>query len=115
MDVFVGQTVMLPCPCSEDTNKLVWQIGEEIVVNHCCEEKYPPHKSYVNRTQIFLSSTKGNCSLRLHVVSKDDKKMFTCYFFNEKQSLNIYKVELKVKGLEEGKIFSLEHRWIKQH
>ncbi|MCJ8732508.1 hypothetical protein PDJAM_G00212100 [Pangasius djambal] len=98
MIVSVGQNVILPCPCSEDTNKLVWQIGEEIVVNHCCEAEDPPHESYVNRTQVFLSFTKGNCSLLLRDVSLNDVRTFTCYIFNGEESLeHMHEVGLKVE------------------
>ncbi|KAB5577023.1 hypothetical protein PHYPO_G00205220 [Pangasianodon hypophthalmus] len=98
MSVSVGQNVILPCPCSKDTNKLVWQIGEEIVVNHCCEEEDPPHESYVNRTQVFLSFTKGNCSLLLRDVSLNDERIFTCYIFNGEESLDhMHEVGLKVE------------------
>lgn len=109
MNVSVGQDVMLPCPCSEDTDNLVWQIGEEIVVNHCCKTKDPLHESYVNRTQVFMSSTKGNCSLLLHNVSLDDKKNFTCYIFNERQELTVHTVGLKVEaGQKTGQLLSFE-------
>lgn len=104
MSVSAGQDVMLPCPCSEDTNKLVWQIGEEIVVNHCCKMKDPVHESYVNRTQVFLSRTKGNCSLLLYGVVMKDEKTFTCYIFDGEKLQSMHKVGLKV----EGKLLSFE-------
>ncbi|KAK2850120.1 hypothetical protein Q7C36_008903 [Tachysurus vachellii] len=98
LNVSVGQSVTLPCPCSEDTNKLVWQIGEEIVVNHCCTDDHPLHESYVYRTQLFLFNTKGNCSLLLRNVSLTDEKRFTCYVFEGKDNFqHRYEVELKVK------------------
>ncbi|XP_027020458.1 uncharacterized protein si:dkey-192g7.3 [Tachysurus fulvidraco] len=97
LNVSVGQSVILPCPCSEDTNKLVWQIGEEIVVNHCCTDDDPLHKSYVYRTQLFLLNTKGNCSLFLRNASRNDEKIFTCYVFEGKDTLqHSYEVELNV-------------------
>lgn len=85
--VSVGESVMLPCPCFEDTKKLVWQIGEEIVVNHCCENKHPLHESYVNRTQVFLWNKNKNCSLLLRDVSLNDSRNFTCYVFDGKENL----------------------------
>lgn len=98
MSVSTGENVILPCPCSEDTMKLVWQIGEEIVVNHCCKEKDPLHESYVNRTQVFLSFSKGNCSLLLRDVSMNDMRTFTCYIFiQETKIINMHSVGLIVQ------------------
>ncbi|XP_058248659.1 uncharacterized protein si:dkey-192g7.3 isoform X2 [Hemibagrus wyckioides] len=89
---------MLPCPCSEDTNKLVWQIGEETVVNHCCVDDHPPHGTYGERTQVFLLNTKGNCSLLLHDVSLIDQETFTCYVFEGKHNvMKRHNVGLKVE------------------
>ncbi|GAA6077053.1 uncharacterized protein si:dkey-192g7.3, partial [Tachysurus ichikawai] len=103
LSVSVGQSVTLPCPCSEDTNKLVWQIGEEIVVNHCCTDDDPLHESYVYRTQLFLLNTKGNCSLLLRNASLNDQKRFTCYVFEGKDNLqNKYEVELNVNEPHTG-------------
>lgn len=93
---------MLPCPCSEDTNQLVWQIGEEIVVNHCCGFNHPLHETYSNRTEVFLLKMKGNCSLLLHDVSFDDKKTFTCYVFGKHNFMNRHNVGL------EGKLLSFD-------
>ncbi|KAF4086895.1 hypothetical protein AMELA_G00089480 [Ameiurus melas] len=46
MSVSTGENVILPCPCSEDTMKLVWQIGEEIVVNHCSDSHIQSHRGF---------------------------------------------------------------------
>ncbi|KAM9486277.1 uncharacterized protein Hap1MRO34_006370 [Clarias gariepinus] len=97
MTASVGQSVMLPCPCSEDTESLVWQIGEEIVVNHCCELNDTINESYRTRTQVFMSFTKGNCSLLLRDVSLNDSKTFTCYIFKHTNILKDLHVQLTVK------------------
>lgn len=103
MSVFTGENVILPCPCSEDTKNLVWQIGEEIVVNHCCKEKDPLHESYVNRTQVFLSFSKGNCSLLLRDVSNNDQRIFTCYVLDQEKRLkHMHKVRLIVEVAKES-------------
>ncbi|TSL16070.1 hypothetical protein Baya_5878 [Bagarius yarrelli] len=97
LSVSVGESVLLPCNCSEDTEKLVWQIGEDIVVNHCCEYKDPLHEYYVNRTQVFLRNTKKNCSLHLRDVSLNDSRKFTCWKFDAKGDLQeIHEVGLNV-------------------
>lgn len=109
MTAFVGQDVMLPCPCSEDANKLVWQIGEEKVVNHCCNETHPIHEFYEKRSEVFLSTTKGNCSLLLRDVSLEDTKTFTCFIFNGGKFLSEHEVGLKVEvGPEKGKPLNFE-------
>ncbi|KAF5896369.1 sodium channel subunit beta-2-like, partial [Clarias magur] len=100
MTVSVGKSVMLPCPCSLDTKRLVWQIGEEIVVNHCCEANDPINESYQTRTQVFMAFTKGNCSLLLHNVSLNDSKKFTCYIFENMNTLKWHEVQLTVEDAE---------------
>ncbi|XP_060785752.1 uncharacterized protein si:dkey-192g7.3 isoform X2 [Neoarius graeffei] len=107
ISVSLGQDVMLPCPCSEDTKKLIWQIGEEIVVNHCCQMKDPVNKSYVNRTKVFLSFTKGNCSLLLHHAIMTDMQTFTCYILDGEKNLQWHKVELKFKDVNQTEPYPL--------
>ncbi|KAK3569351.1 hypothetical protein QTP86_026803 [Hemibagrus guttatus] len=104
LSVNVGERVMLPCPCAEDTKQFAWQIGEEMVVNHCCVDKYPLNKTYGKRTQVFLLNTKGNCSLLLHDVSLNDQKTFTCHVFEGEHTGNTYikeshNVVLKVEDI----------------
>ncbi|KAF7709452.1 uncharacterized protein si:dkey-192g7.3 [Silurus meridionalis] len=105
INVIAGQNVMLPCPCSEDTERVVWQIGEEIVVNQCCEN-HPQDQFYVNRTQVFLLSAKGNCSLLLRNVALKDATEFTCYTFDSESFQDMQKVTLNV---EEPYINSQSH------
>lgn len=110
MNVSVGQDVMLPCPCGHGTKHLAWQIDEDIIVNHCCEETTYPDKFYVNRTQLFLSNNGGtqhkNCSLLLRNVSLIDKKNFTCYTIGD--SINVRIVGLNVEaGTEDSKYTKL--------
>ncbi|XP_037394963.1 uncharacterized protein si:dkey-192g7.3 isoform X1 [Pygocentrus nattereri] len=97
MTAFIGENVLLPCPCSETTDQVTWQInGKPIVVNHYnAEDNTPRDDSFTNKSRLFLPYQKGNCSLLLFQVSSEDQKIFTCYTFNESH-MNTQNINLTV-------------------
>ncbi|KAL6484924.1 hypothetical protein MHYP_G00069690 [Metynnis hypsauchen] len=100
MTAFVGENVLLPCPCSEATDQVTWQIKDKsIVVNHYnAGDNTPQDDSFKDKSRLFMPSQKGNCSLLLFRVSSEDQKIFTCYTFNEDvmntQNINLTVIEL---------------------
>ncbi|XP_051567104.1 uncharacterized protein LOC127448524 [Myxocyprinus asiaticus] len=78
---FAGHDVLLPCPCSDEHNKLLWQ-KDEIVVNIYPQDEIDKDsidQSYKDRTWLFQNKEKRNCSLLLLDLSVTDSGVYTCY------------------------------------
>ncbi|XP_035378835.1 uncharacterized protein si:dkey-192g7.3 isoform X2 [Electrophorus electricus] len=98
VSVFAGDNALLPCKCSEKMMRLVWQIGENKVVN-LYNTTGSLHDSYKDRTQLFLPNKKGNCSLLLQRVSSSDQEKFMCYTFDlNDDMLDICNIRLNVQA-----------------
>ncbi|KAL7881593.1 hypothetical protein AOLI_G00084410 [Acnodon oligacanthus] len=97
MTAFVGQNVLLPCPCSERTVQVTWQIKSTVVNHYNAGDNTPQEDSFKEKSRLFLPNQKGNCSLLLLQVSSEDQKIFTCYTFNE-DVMNTQNINLTVRG-----------------
>ncbi|XP_077071609.1 uncharacterized protein LOC143723305 isoform X2 [Siphateles boraxobius] len=73
----VGQTVILPCGCSNES-KLVWQKDERVVNGYPLERK-SIDQAYIDRTELFREKEKTNCSLMILNISSADAGVYTCH------------------------------------
>ncbi|XP_051565404.1 uncharacterized protein si:dkey-192g7.3 [Myxocyprinus asiaticus] len=78
---FVGQDVHLPCPCSDEHTKLVWQNDDRVVSLYSQKESDKDYidQSYRDRAQLFQNKEKRNCTLQLLNLSVTDAGLYICY------------------------------------
>ncbi|KAK3506799.1 hypothetical protein QTP70_028368, partial [Hemibagrus guttatus] len=102
MTVFTGESVVLPCVCTDLQNKpksLKWEFSIPTESGSFrYQEIYPeqtgPHR---NRVKLVSKNSPGNLSLLISDVTEDDQRLYRCSVQSERKHFRLY-VEAETCG-----------------
>ncbi|XP_078118240.1 T-lymphocyte activation antigen CD80 [Sander vitreus] len=92
LTTMLGDSVLLPCPCSERNLEFHWQMEEPNMTlvfknNNTTSNFYPKYKG---RAQIFLYENRDNCSVLFINVTADDQGKYRCSFHRQEEYQRLF-------------------------